>query len=327
MAKTNYELGQELLRGDYTAYTPSGKSYFKKAGKYGKAPTVGAFIYFYKADRGDVGHVGIVTSVRYAGGKYTISTVEGNTNADAYNRDGGKVAVKSYTFTSEEVGGGNRIDGFGYPAFGAATCSADDLITVALSQVGYVEKASNRELDDFDANPGDENYTKYGRWAKECGWGYNPAQWCAMFASWCAFVAVCTAHAYRPTGWILQDDKSWSYKKPDGEFCRDEWLFHGGRWYVFDGAGRMITGWFRQGTDWYYLAGDGGMISSQWLTEDDHSYYFTASGIMARSAYVASTRPAGPGGGLIYYWVDAEGHYCPDWDTAEPYTDLFEIVT
>lgn len=318
---TNYQAGQYMLYGDYTAYTPSGKAYFKKAGRYGKAPKLGAFVYFFKADRGDVGHVEIVTEVKYLNGMYYVRTVGGNTNADPYERDGGKVAEKSYEFLPSQVGGGNRIDGFGYPLFAAETCSAEQLISVARSQVGYVEKASNKNLDDFKANPGTGNWTKYGRW-----YGLNPAQWCAMFASWCAYTAICKAHEFKPTGWIQQDGGKWSYRKEDGQLCRDEWLYHSGRWYVFDGAGDMVTGWFRSGLDWYYLANDGGMIASQWLNEDGHSYYFTASGVMARSAYVHADKPHGPGVADWYYWVDEEGHWATEYDTEHPHLDIFELA-
>ena len=57
--------------------------------------------------------------------------------------------------------------------------TANDVITSALSEVGYLEKASNSELDDKTANAGSANYTKYGAW-----YGMNPAQWCAEFVSW-----------------------------------------------------------------------------------------------------------------------------------------------
>lgn len=56
-----------------------------------------------------------------------------------------------------------------------------EIVRVAESQVGYKEKASNSNLDDFTANAGSANYTKYGQW-----YGLNPAAWCAMFVSWCA---------------------------------------------------------------------------------------------------------------------------------------------
>lgn len=58
--------------------------------------------------------------------------------------------------------------------------TAKDIINVALAEEGYLEKRSNSQLDDTTANAGSANYTKYGAW-----YGMNPAQWCAMFVSWC----------------------------------------------------------------------------------------------------------------------------------------------
>lgn len=61
-----------------------------------------------------------------------------------------------------------------------------NFVDIALSQVGYLEKASNSQLDHFTANAGNNNWTKYGAW-----YGMNgpPALWCHIFVSWCAFTA------------------------------------------------------------------------------------------------------------------------------------------
>jgi len=59
--------------------------------------------------------------------------------------------------------------------------SAADVVTVARSQIGYLEKATNYNLDNFTANAGSNNYTKYGLWA-----GCNGQPWCDAFVSWCA---------------------------------------------------------------------------------------------------------------------------------------------
>lgn len=59
--------------------------------------------------------------------------------------------------------------------------SAEKLIEVAASQLGYLEKASNSQLDSKTANVGYNNWTKYGAW-----YGINPGAWCDMFVSWCA---------------------------------------------------------------------------------------------------------------------------------------------
>ena len=38
-----------------------------------------------------------------------------------------------------------------------------DIVTIALAEVGYWEKASNASLDDKTANAGAANWTKYAR--------------------------------------------------------------------------------------------------------------------------------------------------------------------
>lgn len=63
------------------------------------------------------------------------------------------------------------------------------LIKVANAEVGYLEKASNSQLDSKTANAGSANYTKYARDLDDITGFYNfPKQgheWCAMFHDWC----------------------------------------------------------------------------------------------------------------------------------------------
>lgn len=67
----------------------------------------------------------------------------------------------------------------------------DRLIQVAEGEIGYLEKKSNRDLDDKNANAGSNNYTKYNRdmraWAGSAG---IDDQWCQNFVDWC----FCTAY-------------------------------------------------------------------------------------------------------------------------------------
>lgn len=58
------------------------------------------------------------------------------------------------------------------------------VVEVAKSQVGYLEKKSNSDLDSKTGNAGSGNYTKYGKW-----YGVNPALWCAQFVCWCFAMA------------------------------------------------------------------------------------------------------------------------------------------
>ena len=63
----------------------------------------------------------------------------------------------------------------------ASTEARAKLVSIATGEIGYKEKASDKDFDDFTANAGSNNYTKYGKW-----YGINPGAWCAMFVSWCA---------------------------------------------------------------------------------------------------------------------------------------------
>lgn len=69
-------------------------------------------------------------------------------------------------------------------------CNPQKVIDVALSQVGYKEKASNSQLDDKNANAGNNNWNKYARdidekypdWYNGKKNGYD---WCDIFVDWC----------------------------------------------------------------------------------------------------------------------------------------------
>lgn len=65
----------------------------------------------------------------------------------------------------------------------------NDVIKVAENEVGYLEKASNKNLDSKTANVGNANYTKYARDMDSIhGWYNGPKQgydWCAVFVEWC----------------------------------------------------------------------------------------------------------------------------------------------
>lgn len=75
-------------------------------------------------------------------------------------------ALKTYFPESEETGM-NAIN---------------KLIQIAKNEIGYLEKASNSQLDSKTANAGENNYTKYWRDIKP---DYQGQPWCAGFVSWC----------------------------------------------------------------------------------------------------------------------------------------------
>lgn len=63
---------------------------------------------------------------------------------------------------------------------------ANKVIDIALAEVGYLEKKSNRSLDSKTANAGSANYTKYGRDMHKLAPSVMdfPAAWCDAFVDW-----------------------------------------------------------------------------------------------------------------------------------------------
>ena len=320
MINNAHARGQKLLRGDYSQYTPTGKSYFVKAGQYYNIPQPGDIVYFYYSSMGRVEHVGaaVVVTVDYSKQKFTMQTVEGNTNSSG-SRNGGCVASHAFSLSFSQIGSGNQVDGFGRPAFGEDTCTAKEFIQVLQGELGYIEKASNKQLDSKTANAGDKNYTKYGAW-----YGNNGDYWCQQFISWCAYEA-CRRHMEAAkTGWEKQEDGSWKYRK-NGVYLFNAWeeiqTKAGQQWFVFDGAGRMITGWLRSDAGYYYLQPeDGAMLAGQWIEIEEKSYYLTKSGLMATNAYVKGKSSD------QYYWVNENGEWMPEWDTVSPNLTKYELA-
>lgn len=85
----------------------------------------------------------------------------------------------------------------------------DKVIQEASKWVGYLEKKSNSQLEDFKANAGSNNYTIFAKWYNEW-WNanYQGQPWCAMFVS-CIFRLalgagiqedIMSAFAYCPAG-------------------------------------------------------------------------------------------------------------------------------
>lgn len=66
------------------------------------------------------------------------------------------------------------------------------VIDIALNEVGYLEKETNKNLDSKTANAGDENYTKYARDLRNAGYyngNKNGYAWCDVFVDWCFYKA------------------------------------------------------------------------------------------------------------------------------------------
>lgn len=75
--------------------------------------------------------------------------------------------------------------------------TVDKVIQIAKNEVGYLEKASNKNLDDKTKNVGSANYTKYGRDMHNIYPAVMdfPAPWCDAFVDWCFYKAYGVATA------------------------------------------------------------------------------------------------------------------------------------
>ena len=85
----------------------------------------------------------------------------------------------------------------------------EKVITLAQSQEGYLEKASNSQLDDFKANAGSGNFTKYARDLDAIPNFYNGKKngfpWCDVFVDWLFVTAFGVENAKKL---LCQPDKS-----------------------------------------------------------------------------------------------------------------------
>ena len=83
----------------------------------------------------------------------------------------------------------------------------DKVITIALNEVGYLEKKSNKNLDSKTANAGSANYTKYGRDMHDLYPSIMdfPAAWCDCFVDWCFYKAYGVTNAKSLLGGDFND--------------------------------------------------------------------------------------------------------------------------
>ena len=91
MIDNAYARGQKLLCGDYSQYTPTGKSYFIKKSRWFTVPQRGDIVYFYYTSLGRVGHVGaaVVVDTDHQKKTFKFVSIEGNTSGSAGERNGG----------------------------------------------------------------------------------------------------------------------------------------------------------------------------------------------------------------------------------------------
>lgn len=102
---------------------------------------------------------------------------------------------------------------------------------------------------------------------------------------------VCAVTRYKEDGsWQQEESGDWFYTKGDANVTGwQELQWSGGTsWFLFDGDGRMLTGWQNVNGSWYYLDPASGAMQVGWIVVDDNSYFMKQSGAMASNAAVLS---------------------------------------
>lgn len=70
--------------------------------------------------------------------------------------------------------------------------TASKLVAIARAEIGYLEKASNANLDSKTDNAGSNNYTKFARDLFDAGYyngNKNGYSWCECLNDWCHWIA------------------------------------------------------------------------------------------------------------------------------------------
>lgn len=129
----------------------------------------------------------------------------------------------------------------------------EKVIETLQSYVGYLEKASNKDIDHKTKNAGRNNYTCFARdYAEYTGNNFQGQAWCAMFISVCFVLAygleiakklLCgSLYAYCPYGMAAFEKKKRLYTKPKkGDiifFLKNGLAYHTG--FVYKVSGNYV---------------------------------------------------------------------------------------
>lgn len=85
----------------------------------------------------------------------------------------------------------------------------------------------------------------------------------------------------RETGRWVQNNVGWWYRNSNGSYPVNKWQQIGGKWYLFDVNGYMLTGWQLRNGVWYYLQPSGEMVENNWVQSGGRWYFLKDGGAMA----------------------------------------------
>ncbi len=168
--------------------------------------------------------------------------------------------------------------------------AAEKLIHIAKEEIGYLEKASNKDLDSKTGNAGSKNYTKY---ARDLYPSLQGQPWCDMFVDWCFVQAFGRSTAQKLIGGGFS-----AYTPTSAQYFKDK-----GCWSMSPKLGDQV--FFKNSVRIYHT----GII-----IRVDASRIYTIEGNTNKSSGVVAN-----GGGVFeksysqsYSQIAGYGH--PDWD-------------
>lgn len=161
------------------------------------------------------------------------------------------------------------------------------VISIALAEVGYLEKASKSQLDDKTANAGSANITKYARDLAEISYFNGNKQgvaWCATFVCWCFY------KAYGKDAALTLTCQPKNTKNNAGAGCRYAMNYYKSKGQLHDTP--------KEGDQIFFYSADKASISHTGLVyKVDESYVYTvegntssASGVIANGGAVAKKK-------------------------------------
>lgn len=163
--------------------------------------------------------------------------------------------------------------------------NVDKVLKTAKAEVGYLEKASNSNLDSKTGNAGSGNYTKYARDLDKVSGFYNGRKnghaWCDVFVDWCFWQTFGTVDAKKL---LCQPSKSL------GAGCKYSMQYYEKKGQLYHDP--------KPGDQIFFADSDGDGIAHTGLVyKVDSSYVYTyegntssASGVVANGGCVAEKK-------------------------------------
>lgn len=154
--------------------------------------------------------------------------------------------------------------------------NVDKLLATARAEVGYLEKATNSNLDSKTGNAGSGNYTKYARDLDAISGFYNGRKnghaWCDVFVDWCMVQTFGVENAKKL---LCQPSESL------GAGCKYSMQYYQkkGQFYTSPKPGDQI----------FFIDSDGeGISHTGWVDHVDSTYVYTVEGNTSSSSGVVA---------------------------------------